>query len=261
MWDSDDNKDKDILRRDGREEVKRVKKAIGSVDVKSIVPKDVSLSLEKGKIENHDLNFSRQIKKNVNNYKYKTVYNVGKTKHPYLLTRNSVVIMLEEYLGAEVIVQGTYKPEELNGDTDDEDALLLEISAPSPNELQDAMFRLASVIKSMSAARSHGLELIRKCIYKNGVQYRTSRIPLDAKCLESKEFMSEIHESVASISSENPVELRVRGRSSGYIEPCFNEESDEPTYIQIISKTKPNLELAERSCQSIILRHSKNAQG
>lgn len=127
MWDSEDGNGA-FSHDPGLEEVKRVKKNMESVNVNPSASKDMSLNLESNEIENRDLNFKRQIKRKVHDYKYRTVYDVGKTNNPYLLTRNSIVMMLEDNVGAEIIVQGTYKPKELNGNADDEDGLLLDIS-------------------------------------------------------------------------------------------------------------------------------------
>jgi len=222
MWDSENGKASGAFNDDvGDEEVKRVKKSIANVDVKHASATNVSLSLEGSGIEDHDLNFKRQTKKNVHGYKYKTVYNVGKTKNPYFLTRNSIVMMLEEHLGAEIFVHGTYKPEELKGDTGDEDALLLEVSAPSPGELQRAMFGLASLIKSLPNSVKQSPKVIERRVHRNGALHHASRIPLDPVYLKNEGLVNEMRESMLSVCSENPPEVKVRGRHSGYIEPCF----------------------------------------
>lgn len=255
-WDSDDEKSTNVSNGDLRqEEVKRVKKSIEDVDVVSTVPRSVSVSFENTSIEDSDLNFKRQIKRNVNSYKYKTVYNVGKTKSPYLLTRNSVLIRLEEGLGVEILVKGTYKPEELNGDINDENALLLEISAPSPNELQEAMFKLASAVKSLDGKKNRELESIKRYFRRDGTQYHTTRIRLNARSLENKNLVSDLIESMESLALANSVEIKMRGRGSGYIEPCFGEESNEPRYVQIISKGKPNLQSVEKSIRNVIFKY------
>lgn len=253
MWDSED--EKNVLSHDfGREEVKRVKENMCSIDTNPVASKDTSLNLENSGIEGQDLNFKRQIKKKVHNYKYKTVYNVGKTCNPYLLTRNSVVMMLEENLGVEIIVQGTYKPEELNGDTEDEDALLFEISAPTPNRLQEAMFRFASIIRSLPSSVRECLKIIGKHVYRDGVRYWTCRLLLKPQHVGNQVFMDEIHREMKSISRECP-EVRIRGRFSGCVEPCLNEEADEHTYIQITARFRNSLVQAEDICRTIMSKY------
>lgn len=253
MWDSFNEKDVGVSVYDtGQEEVKRVKRTIEDMDVKTAAPKDASL-LDEGEVGDKDLNFRRQVKRNVNGYKYRTVYNVGKTKYPYLLTRNSTVMMLEEHLGVEILAVGTYRPEELNGDTEDEDALLLEVSAPTPNKLQDAMFKLSSIIKSSSTRiKNYGVRSIANHAYVNGVQHHTSRMSLAQRYLENEEEASRIRKGLSSISLENLVEIRIRGRCSGYVESCFGEESNEPPYIQIISKSKSSLKSIKDACRAVI---------
>lgn len=236
MWDSDEERDLAI------EEVKRVKRSMEAMPAEQ----EVSLSMET-QIEDRDLNFKRQKKRNVHGHRYRTVYNAGKTRFPYLLTRSCVVVMLEESVGAEITVQGTYRPEELNGDTDDEDALLLEISAPTPNELQDAMFRLAALVKSGSAQDLY--DAAGRAVWRNGMKHHASRIRLPAGL--SGGTMDELRRRLETLGGDGAVETRIRGRGSGHVEPCLCEESDEPPYVHVVSRNKGAIRKAEEVCQQV----------
>lgn len=220
--------------------------------MKSVKSKEVFLCPD-NQLEN-DLNFKKQIKKNVNNYKYKTVYNVGKTKHSYVLTRNFVIISLEEWLGVEIIVRGSYRPEELNGNVDEENALLLEISAPTPNELQDAMFKLASFVKTIPV---FNLDLINswKYIRISGIQYRTFRFSIELKNMKDGKSLNEFREDLHKIETDLSIEIRIRGKGSGYVESCLDDEDNTFTYVQIIAKNESALEQAKKACQEMIVKY------
>ncbi|AFN83494.1 hypothetical protein EROM_080750 [Encephalitozoon romaleae SJ-2008] len=251
-WDVD--KEDDV--NEPREEVKRVKKAIEGMDVKAVRPGKVSLNAEENGVRGQDLNFRRQVKRRVNDYKYKAFYNIGKTKRPYVFTRNSVVMMIEEELGVEILVKGSYKPEELNGDTDDEDALVYEISAETPEILQEAMAGLPSAINAIPPFPWNSSSIIGRYIYRNGARHRLHRVIIDNELAEKK--INEIRKDIETTSVDKSVEISIRGRFSGYIEPCFGEESNGPTYIQIVAKTKREIKEAKNMCVKIIDKHRED---
>ncbi|KAG5860503.1 hypothetical protein KMI_01g01400 [Encephalitozoon hellem] len=244
--------DKEDYSDEPQEEVKRAKKAIEAIDVKPVDAGKVSLSAEENGVGGYDLNFRRQVKKRVKDYKYRALFNIGKTKRPYVLTRNSVVMMIEEELGVEILVKGSYRPEELNGDTDDEDALVYEVSAETPEMLHEAIGRIPSIIKEMPAFPWDSSGVSGRYVYRNGVRYRSHRIIIDS---ELSEKMSEIRKDIEATSIDKPVEINIRGRLSGYIEPCFGEEANEPTYIQIVAKTKREIREAGSVCRNIISKY------
>lgn len=235
-------------------EVKRAKKMIESTEAKP-ARAEVSLSAEEDGVGGGDLNFKRQTKRRVKDYRYTTTYNVGKTKSPYVLTRNSVVMMVEEELGVEIVVRGSYKPEELNGDTDDSDALVYEVGAATPEELQEAMFRLPSIVKSMPMFPWLPSSASGRYVRRGNMRYYSYRVPVDLSLAESR--MDEIRKEVESIASRMSVEVIVRGRFSGHVEPCLGEESNEPTYIHIVAKTKGEIREARRACREAIGKYAK----
>lgn len=251
-WDVDKEDDAD----EPREEVKRVKKVIEAMDVKPVRSGKVSLSSEENGVGGHDLNFRRQVKRRVNDHKYKAFYNIGKTKRPYVFTRNSVVMVIEEELGVEILVKGSYKPEELNGDTDDEDGLVYEISAETPEILQEAMARLPSAINAIPSFPWNSSSIIGRYVYRNGVRHRLHRIIIDNELAEKK--IDEIRKDIESIGVDRSVETSVRGRFSGHIEPCFGEESNGPTYIQIVARTKKQIKEVKDMCGKVIDKHRED---
>ncbi|CAD26384.1 hypothetical protein [Encephalitozoon cuniculi GB-M1] len=235
------------------EEVKRVKKTIESMDVKPVGHGKVSLSGEENVVGGNDLNFIRQVKKRVNDYKHKTLYNIGRTRNPYVFTRNSVVMMIEEELGVEILVRGSYKPEELNGDTDDSDALVYEISAPTPEVLKEAMSRIPSITKVAPTFPWSPSCSVGRHVWKNGVKYHSYRIPVDPK--EAEKGMDGIRRDIELAAAGKSVEIVLRGRFSGHVEPCLGEESNEPMYIQVIGRSKKEV---RKACREIIDKRRAN---
>ncbi|KAL7345275.1 insulin-like growth factor 2 mRNA-binding protein 1 [Encephalitozoon intestinalis] len=247
--------DKEYSTNEPQEEVKRVKRAIEGMDVKPMESGRVSLTAEENGVEGHDLNFKRQVKKKVNDYKYKTLYNVGKTKNPYALTRNSVVIAMEEELGVEILVKGSYKPEELNGDTDDSDGLVYEISAPTPEILQEAMFKIPSMVKTVPVLPWTSSSILGRYVWKNGTRYHSYRIFVDPDDLSGK--MNEFRKDIEAVAADKSVDIAIRGKFSGHVEPCFGEEANEPPYIQILTKTKKEIREVRKACREVISKHSE----
>ena len=239
---------------ENQNEVKKAKETIESVTVEPVHVHNVDLSPEGNMVGEFMLNFKRQIKKRIHQYDFKAVYNVGRTSSPYMLTRNSVVMMLEEELGVEIIVRGYYKPFELNAETDGSDALMYDVYAATPEILRNAMSKIGEKIKAIDGYMKGRYESVWRQVIRNGEKYYSSRVLLQ---LDNETDRDLIKNELLKIMHECSVDATLRGRYSGYIEPCLESESNEPAYIHLISKNKTNLATARRFCEDIVARYKQ----
>ncbi|KAH9411016.1 hypothetical protein HK407_09g14320 [Ordospora pajunii] len=235
-------------------EVKKAKEAIESVDVGPVRLHSVDLNPEGSIVGEFMLNFTRQIKKRIHNYEFKAAYNVGRTSNPYMSTRNCVVMMLEEELGVEIVVRGGYKPFELNAEADESDALMYDVYAATPELLHNAMSKIGDRIKAIDGYMKGKYGSAWRQVVRNGAKYYSSRVLLQ---LENEADGELIKNELLGIVHDYSVDAVLRGRHSGYVEPCLGEESNEPAYIHLVSKNKTSLATARRCCEDVIARYKQ----
>ncbi|KAF7683108.1 Protein RIK [Astathelohania contejeani] len=177
------------------------------------------------------LNLQKKKKNKVHNYKFIKLINIDKCKYPYFLSRNKTLMELDEMYGAEIVVSGKYKPlsEEPNPNP-----LILEISAPTEKILNTTIEKI-KLVMDKGEEELNNLFDIRKGYNGDKAKFHV-KIPIGIYDSDKDfDLVNIIKEEIESLKlNDGSVIINLRGRFSGYIEPCLNDESNDPCYLHII---------------------------